>query len=161
MTAILPSMFQVKRDNPRRAQVIELAIETIRELAAVDAEFQLSLTEVKRTLDQNAAMWPALTDIATQVDWPHTQSGKWVIGKMATASWKSVLTAAFEGETEMASGLEGGMVMVGARTSQYSRRKMGEFLTFVRAEGDTRGVKWSKKATDKFAEYINPAAKAA
>lgn len=147
------STFLYKRDNPKRLAVVELVIATIRELAANDSEFQITLADIKRTLDQNAAMWPALSDFARQVPWPHTVKGEWTIALMRPESWKAVLTAAFEQQTEMAQAIGGGSVMVGARTSQYSKRKMADFLTFVRAEGTERGVKWSEKAEAKFDEY--------
>lgn len=106
----------------------------------------MSDLEPRRTSDQNRLLWPSLTDIAKQLDWPHTKDGKWMIGKMPAMSWKAVLTAAFEQEMEMAQGLEGGQVMVGASTSNYGVRKFSDFLTFVFAEGLNRGVEFSDKA---------------
>lgn len=155
-----PALFLFKRDNPNRLRVIELVIATIRELAANDDEFQISLSEIKRTLDQNAAMWPALTDICKQV--PLVITRRDGSNRKATPyDWKDIFTAAFEEETEWAPGLRGGVVMLGARTSKYSKKKMGDFLTFLRAEGNDRGVIWSEKANHKFDEYIKPAKKAA
>lgn len=115
---------------------------------------QITLDEPKRTLDSNACMWATLADIARQVEWPHTDaSGNWTISLMTADSWKSVLTAGFEQETKMAQGIGGGTVMLGARTSQYSRRKMGEFIEFVQAFGTERGVKWSASAQDEMAQF--------
>lgn len=139
-------------ENPKREGVLGFLCEFIRQAGQKVA---ITVTEPTRGLDQNAAMWPALADFARQVDWPHTVNGQWQIGKMSKDSWKAVLTAAFEGETSMAQGLGGGMVMLGARTSKYSRRKMADFLKFVRAEGIERGVVWSEKAKDTFAEYVD------
>lgn len=145
------STFIVKRDNPRRMAVVELCLATVMDLAASGEEFQLSITAIKRTLDQNAAMWPALTDVCKQV--PLTIFRKDGSQRDATTyDWKDVLTAAFEEETEWAPGLRGGVVMLGARTSQYSKRKMADFLTFIHAEFSDR-VTWSEKAKDKFEEF--------
>lgn len=147
--------FILRHSNPRWREVMERAISALRGWAE-RGEVEIRLSEVVRTLDQNAAMWPALTDFAEQVAWPHIVGGEWVIALMSKESWKAVLTAAFEGELAIASGLDGrSEVMIGARTSKYSRRKMGDFLTFVRAEGNDRGVVWSEKARDTFAEYID------
>lgn len=146
--------FVIRHSNPRWRDVVERAIGAFRQWAE-HGEVELRLSELTRTLDQNAAMWPALTDFSKQVVWPHTINGKWEIGTMSKESWKAVLTAAFEQEIEMAQGLSGGTVMVGASTSKYGKRKMGDFLTFVRAEGNERGVVWSEKANDTFAEYID------
>ena len=102
--------------------------------------------EPRRRVSQNRKMWPMLTDFAQQIDWPHTIEGKWVIGKMPPMSWKSVLTAAFERESDMAQGLDGGSVMVGASTSNYGIKKMAEFIEFIYAAGADRGVVWSEKS---------------
>lgn len=122
---------------------------------------QITLDEPKRTLDANACMWATLADIARQVEWPHTKAGNWTIGLMDSDSWKAILTAAFEQETKQAQGIGGGTVMLGARTSQYSRRKMGEFLELVQAFGAERGVKWSAGAQDEMAQFAPPSRRVA
>jgi len=114
---------------------------------------QITIGEPKRTYEANSAMWATFADIAKQVSWPHTKGSEFVIDLMPADSWKAVLTAAFEGETRMAQGIGGGMVMLGARTSQYSRRKMGEFIEFVTAFGSERGVQWSASAQDEMAQF--------
>lgn len=105
--------------------------------------------DAKRTLSQNAKMWPMLTDISRQVDWPHTNTaGEWRIAKMPPMSWKAVLTAAFEKEMSMAQGWEGGTVMVGASTSNYGIRKMAEFIEFLYAAGSAKSVVWSERSEE-------------
>lgn len=119
-------------------------------------DFDIVVTDPPRTLDANACMWATLADIAEQLDWPHTESGMWEIGRMPSESWKAVLTAAFEQEVAMAQGVTGGTVMLGARTSKYSKRKMGDFLEFVHAFGNEREVRWSARARDELAEFAWP-----
>ncbi|MBH1762818.1 recombination protein NinB [Stenotrophomonas maltophilia] len=120
---------------------------------------QITLDEPKRTLDQNAAMWPALSDIAKQV--PLVLTRRDGSPRQATPyDWKDVLTAAFEEETEWAPGLRGGVVMLGARTSKYSRRKMGDFLTFIHAEFSDR-VRWSDSAVERLAQFAPPSRRVA
>ena len=148
--------FKVERKFDRWQDVARRAMTAIKEAALSGRDFQVVIDDIKRTLDQNSAMWPALTDFSRQVEWPHTVNGQWVIGKMPKEAWKAVLTSAFEQQTETAQGLGGGIVMVGAQTSKYGKRKMSDFLTFVRAEGNDRGVQWSEKARDTFSEYIVP-----
>lgn len=144
--------FIVKHSNPRWREVMDRGIAAIREWCE-RADAQITLRDVLRTLDQNAAMWPALTDFARQVSWPVTQRDGTV--KQATSDdMKDVMTATFEQETRMAPGLRGGFVMLGARTSKYGKKKMADFLAFVRAEGNDRGVVWSDEARDKFDKYI-------
>lgn len=147
-------LFAVRLDNPRLPLVIDGAISEIRHRAAAGEQFDIEVREPKRTLDANSAMWATLADISKQVKWAHTNArGEFVIDLMPSDSWKAVLTAAFEGETRMAQGIGGGTVMLGARTSQYSRRKMGELLEFVHAWGAERGVKWSARAQDEMADF--------
>lgn len=143
--------YVVERSNPRASQVLEKGLSAIRDRAA-RGDVQFVVSDVVRSRSQNDAMWPALTDFAAQVPWPVTQRDGST--RQATKDdMKDILTAAFEDETAMAPGLRGGFVMVGSRTSKYGKRKMAEFLTFLRSEGIDRGVQWSEKAEEKFEEY--------
>lgn len=144
--------FQIKHDNPQWRAVRDRAINALITATDANSEVMVAISDVVRSLDQNAAMWPALTDICRQV--PLVVFRKDGTTREATAyDWKDVLTAAFEEETEWTPGLRGGVVMLGARTSKYGKKKMRDFLTFVRAEGNERGVQWSEKAKDKFDEF--------
>lgn len=144
--------FQVQRINPLWMQVRDRAIDALIEATAAGQDVMVVISDIVRSLDQNAAMWPALTDICRQV--PLVVFRKDGTTRQATPyDWKDVMTAAFEEETEWTPGLRGGVVMLGARTSKYGKRKMRDFLTFVRAEGNERGVQWSEKAKDKFDEF--------
>lgn len=146
---------QVNRNWP---QVLSLVVSGINDWIK-GGPVQITLDEPKRTLDQNAAMWPALTDIAKQV--PLVITRRDGSTRQATAyDWKDVLTAAFEEETEWAPGLRGGVVMLGARTSKYSRRKMGDFLTFIHAEFSDR-VRWSDSAVERLAQFAPPSRRVA
>ena len=140
------------RKNPSWAMVVQRALTTIKEAAFAGNDFQVTIGEVKRSLDANAAMWASLADFTKHVGWMVTDAQ----GKQTPASTedvKAILTAAFEKETRMAPGLNGGMVFLSARTSNYSKRKMGEFLTFIHAEGSHRGVVWSDRALEDLAAY--------
>lgn len=144
--------FIIERKNERWPDVMERAHRAIED-AVSERDVMVVIDDVRRTLDQNAAMWPALTDFAKQVKWPVIRPDGQV-GQADAYDMKDILTAAFEEETRMAPGLRGGTVMLGARTSKYRKRKMADFLTFLRAEGNDRGVVWSEKARDTFDEYI-------
>ena len=145
--------FLVSHDNPKAGQVCRSAVEEMHRRYEAREDFEVVFREPRRTLDANSCMWATLADIASQVDWPHTESGNWVIGRMDSDSWKAVLTAGFEAETRMAQGVAGGSVMLGARTSKFSKRRMGEFLTFVHAFGSEKGVRWSDKALEDLAQW--------
>jgi hypothetical protein len=61
--------------------------------------------------------------------------------KLSPEDWKDLLTAAYRRETQrVAMGLDGGMVMLGLRTSKMSKREFSEFLDFVHATAEDRGV---------------------
>lgn len=93
-----------------------------------------------RTLDQNAAQWPLLEAFSLQALWP--VNGEMV--KMEPDEWKQVLSAGFRQETaRLAMGLNGGVVMLGARTSKMSKGEFSEWLEFLHAVAAQRGVKLS------------------
>lgn len=73
---------------------------------------------------------------------------------MSTDAWKAILTPGFEQEMRQAQGIGGGTVMLGARTGQYSRPKMGDFLEFPHAWGAEKGAKWSARAQDEIAQFM-------
>ena len=90
-----------------------------------------------RNLDQNAAMWPILEAFSRQLKWP-------VNGQLVTMTpeeWKDVLTAAFRRETaRLAMGLDGGVVMLGMRTSKMTKPVFSEWLEFLHATAAARDV---------------------
>ena len=97
----------------------------------------MTLAEPTRNLEQNAAQWPILQAFADNLVWP-------VNGRMESLTpdeWKDILTAAFRREsTRVAMGLDGGMVMLGARTSTMSKREFSEWLEFLHATAVDRGI---------------------
>ena len=99
--------------------------------------FSVTVKPPARNLDQNSLLWVYLTAFSEQLLWP-------VNGAMVTLEpeeWKDVLTAAFRNETQrIAMGLNGGMVILGLRTSKMSRRQFAEFVTFIQSVAADRGV---------------------
>ena len=94
-------------------------------------------TEPSRTIEQNAAQWPFLDAFSKQLEWP--VNGRMV--KMTDEEWKDVLTAAFRNETaRLAMGLDGGVVMLGLRTSKFNKKEFSEWLEFLHATAAQRGV---------------------
>ena len=97
----------------------------------------VTVSEPTRSLDQNAAMWPILQAFADQLQWPVNGEMVW----MEPDDWKAVLSAAFKRESvRVAMGMDGGMVMLGSRTSKFSVREMSEFLEFLHATAAARDV---------------------
>lgn len=99
--------------------------------------YAVTVQEPTRSLDQNAAMWPILQAFADQLQWPVNGSMVW----MTPDEWKDVLSAAFKRESvRVAMGLDGGMVMLGGRTSKFSVKEMSDFLEFLNATAAARDV---------------------
>ncbi len=91
-----------------------------------------------RTQSQNSAMWPILECFSKQLLWP--VNGEMV--KMDSDEWKDVLTAAFRQETvRLAQGLNGGVVMLGSRTSKFSKAEFSEWIEFLLATAALKGIK--------------------
>ena len=97
----------------------------------------LSLAPETRTQAQNRLMWPLLTCFAKQLQWP-------INGKMTTIDaddFKDILSAAFKGETmRLAMGLNGGVVLLGQRTSKFTKPQFAEWIEFLYATASDRGV---------------------
>lgn len=148
----MKQVYQIRQSNPNVVGVSTRAVDCIVHGMMQGADFDVVVSEPKRTLDSNAAMWASLSDFTKHVGWMVTDA-RGSQEPASTEDVKAILTAAFEKETRMAPGLNGGMVFLSARTSQYSKRKMGEFLAFLHAEGDGRGVQWSDKALENLAQY--------
>lgn len=105
-------------------------------LAAPDG-YVVTIAERTRTLDQNAALWPALTEVSEQVDW----YGQ----KLTPEEWKDVFSAALK-KQKVVPGLDGGFVVCGQRTSRMGKREFGDLLELVHAFGAERGVRFSDRA---------------
>lgn len=111
------------------------AVEAVRN---APAGYRVEIKPASRSLDQNAAQWPILQAFADQLLWP--VNGQMV--HLTADEWKDILTCAFEGDTNprLAMGLNGGVVMLGKRTSKFSKAKFSEYLEFLQAVAADRGV---------------------
>jgi hypothetical protein len=86
-----------------------------------------------RSLNQNRMMWANLEDIAQQVTWYGV--------KLTKDEWKDVLTAALK-KQKVVPGIEGGFVVIGARTSKMTVPEMTELIELSTAFGTQQGVKF-------------------
>lgn len=103
----------------------------------------VTVAEPSRNLEQNAAQWPILQAFADQLKWPVNGS----MESLTAEEFKDILTAAFKRETvRVAMGLDGGMVMLGARTSQMGKREFSEWLEFLHTTAALRGVELEYQA---------------
>lgn len=95
-----------------------------------------------RTLEQNAAMWAALDDIAEQVEW-HGQ-------RLSAQEWKDMATAALKRQ-KVVPGIDGGFVALGFSTSRMTKSQLSELLDFLHAFGAQHSVKFSDQPTEQTA----------
>lgn len=126
----------ILRKNPvQRHRAIEAIDAQLRNLSA-EREWEVSVKEYEepRTLDQNDKMWAMLGDVAEQVEWYGT--------RLKDYEWKDVFTAALK-RHKVVPGLDGGFVVVGARTSRMSKKTMSELIELMYAFGAERGVVWT------------------
>jgi hypothetical protein len=86
-----------------------------------------------RSLEQNRLMWANLEDIAQQVIWHGV--------KLDKQEWKDVLTAGLK-KQKIVLGIEGGFVVIGARTSKMSIAEMNELIELSTMFGAQQGVKF-------------------
>jgi hypothetical protein len=86
-----------------------------------------------RSLEQNRLMWANLEDIAQQVIWYGV--------KLDKQEWKDVLTAGLK-KQKIVPGIEGGFVVIGARTSKMTIAEMNELIELSTMFGAQQGVKF-------------------
>lgn len=124
-------------------RVFFLVHDTARKLAAAQCMaaqdgYVCRIEPPSRTLDQNAYQWPYLEGFSRQLQWPVNG----VMCKLSPEDWKDILTAAFENETEprLAAGLDGGIVMLGRRTSRLGKKKFALWMEWLMAAAALKGV---------------------
>lgn len=101
-------------------------------------DYVCEVKEKTRTLEQNAFQWPYLQGFSEQMQWPVNGEMTW----LSKEEWKDILTAAFEKETNprLAAGFDGGIVMLGKRTSKFGKRKFAEWMEWLIAAASLKGV---------------------
>lgn len=105
----------------------------------------VTLGRKRRSLDQNAKLHPMIRDISRQVEW---------FGMMHNEDqWKEIITGSFE-NCDFVPGINGGLVMIGARTSRYSKQRFSELIEYIYAFGAEKNVVWSEPALKVYQEYL-------
>jgi hypothetical protein len=88
--------------------------------------YAVKVGEPTRSLEANAAMWPILDAFAKQKQWPVNGKLEWI----SSEEYKDILTQ----------GLDGGVVMLGKRTSKFSKKRFSEWLEFLHATAAQFGI---------------------
>ena len=97
----------------------------------------LTIKPETRSQSQNRLMWPILTEFSKQLSWPVNGH----MTNMEADEWKDVLTAAFRSESvRLAMGINGGVVMLGQRTSKFSKSEFANWVEFLYATAADREV---------------------
>lgn len=124
-------IFRFVHDEARRRAAAYCMVAPVGSIA----EFK----DASRSLDQNAAQWPYLQGFSEQMEW--IVNG--VKCKLSKDEWKDILTSAFEGETmpRIAQGWDGGVVMLGRRTSKYGKKQFGVWMEWLVAAATLKGIK--------------------
>lgn len=94
----------------------------------------LTVGRPRRSLDQNAKLWPMLADISKQVEWHGLYLSK--------EDWKDMFTASLE-QQRSAPGIDGGFVIFGTRTSKMGKAKLAELIELMYAFGAEHDVVWT------------------
>jgi hypothetical protein len=103
------------------------------------------LDGLTRTLDQNAKLWPMLTDISQQVTW----YGK----KYSKDDWKTIITGSYR-RSEFVPNVDGsGFVVLGMSTSKMNRKVFSDLIEFMYSFGASQDVKWSEKSEAVYQEF--------
>ena len=101
--------------------------------------YRVEIKPRTRSLAQNDMLWSILTDISRQTQF--VVNGALV--SVAPEEVNDILTAGLRRETRMAMGIDGGMVLLGQRTSKMTVREMARLIELAYAFGNERGVEWS------------------
>jgi hypothetical protein len=117
------------RDKARAAHAVQLAPDG----------YVVTIAEPTRSLNQNAALHPMLTDIAEQVTW----QGQ----KFSMEVWKRLTMAAFlredGGNPLLIPALDGkGFDIIYEHTSKLSAKKFADLLSWVECFAAEQGVKF-------------------
>jgi hypothetical protein len=119
-----------------------------RMIAAAPKGWRVELKPPVRSINQNARLWACLDDVAAQAEWEgHKRSAE---------AWKELFTACLR-QQEIVRGLEGGIVALGARTSEMAPAEMSDLLELIIAWGTQNGVQFSDQGSSAHADEERPA----
>jgi hypothetical protein len=132
--------FFIREQDQVRDALLRLAAD-VRDLLRAGLNVRIKVEDLQptRSVEQNRIMWSCLNDIARQVEW--FVDGKTV--KLDPEEWKEILTAGLRKTQRVAAGIEGGFVMLGARTSRMTVAEMTELVDLCHAFGSEHDVAWS------------------
>lgn len=108
----------------------ERAIQAVKE--APDG-WEVRIKPPVRSSAQNSKLWAVLHELETQALW-HGQ-------KMTDEDWKCLLTAGLRKQRAVP-GVDGGFVVLGERTREYTKQEMSDLIELAHALGSQLGVQF-------------------
>jgi hypothetical protein len=101
----------------------------------------LTISEEKRSGDQNALMWALLSDVSRAKPEGRT---------LTPDVWKALFMHALDHTLRFEQALDGkGMVPVGFRSSRLSKARMTDLIETIFEYGARHGIKWSGAASER------------
>ena len=139
--------YTLHANDDYRPGVLLNCIAEIRGLSPAES-FRIEIKPVadKRSNNQNRKMWAMLNDIARQLMWPING----VQTLITPEDWKDLITAGLAKHQRIAQGIEGGVVMLGSRTSKMTKAELAELIEYIYWFGADRRIAW-----DEASQYIN------
>ena len=136
--------FTLHASDTNRVPIADNCIAAIRALPANESlRIEIKPVASRRSNNQNRKMWAMLSDIARQVQWPVNG----VPTHISPEDWKDLFTALWlktkKMEQRSAPGIDGGVVMLGVRTSKMRKASMTELIEIMFWFGSERNVRWS------------------
>lgn len=99
-------------------------------------DYVVTISEPTRTLDQNALMWAALTDIArAKPDGREMTPEQWKCAFMDAAGFKPEFVPALEGN---------GFICLGYKSSRLTKAQFSDLVETIFEFGARKGVRWSE-----------------
>lgn len=124
--------------NPQQAKpLFDSAWQHAKTMLMAGNRLVLEIRPQKRTSEQNRLMWPVLAAFSAQKEWPVNG----MMQKLEPEDWKDILTAGYKKESiRMAQGVDGGIVLLGLRTSKMRKDEFSDFIEFLFATAAHMGV---------------------
>lgn len=110
--------------------------EAHRLIDAAPDDARVTVDGPKRSLEQNKAMWSALSDVARQKHHHNL--------KLAPEDWRLIFLSGLDHEMRLVPNLEGnGVVQLGRSTSKLSKRDFSDLLDLIYAWGALNDVEFT------------------
>lgn len=107
----------------------------VRWISQVPEGTRVEFSKPRRTLEQNAMLWAALTDVSSQLAWHGA--------KLSPDDWRLVFLDALKREVRIVPNIDGnGFVNVGASSSKLSKEEFSDLLEIIFAFGANHNVKF-------------------